>query len=227
MWFNCVFVRELDLILHSICTQIHSKLILVSVSVQTVIEQIFFLLFYHIIFVMFVWAYWQTVFTNIGRVPSKVCKRFYVIFIDSQCHCETLEKANIPRIVCCALLINSLITNAIRNSKTLREWRTSIFLFSFFSFSTVSSSAKWNGTACASRESRNTTTNIGSIRKRPADKQSVIWSALCTPNPLSLQHFLFSFDSLFFRTITGALRYCEKCFVIKPDRAHHCSMCKY
>lgn len=44
----------------------------VIVSVQTLVEQIFFLLFYHIIFVMFVWSYWQTVFTAIGRVPSKV-----------------------------------------------------------------------------------------------------------------------------------------------------------
>ncbi|XP_013387524.1 palmitoyltransferase ZDHHC15 isoform X1 [Lingula anatina] len=27
------------------------------------------------------------------------------------------------------------------------------------------------------------------------------------------------------RTATGAYRYCEKCKCIKPDRAHHCSMC--
>lgn len=27
------------------------------------------------------------------------------------------------------------------------------------------------------------------------------------------------------RTIQGAVRYCEKCAVIKPDRAHHCSVC--
>jgi len=27
------------------------------------------------------------------------------------------------------------------------------------------------------------------------------------------------------RTIHGAVRYCEKCAVIKPDRAHHCSVC--
>lgn len=27
------------------------------------------------------------------------------------------------------------------------------------------------------------------------------------------------------RTISGAVRYCEKCRNIKPDRAHHCSVC--
>jgi hypothetical protein len=27
------------------------------------------------------------------------------------------------------------------------------------------------------------------------------------------------------RSVQGAIRYCEKCFVIKPDRAHHCSVC--
>lgn len=27
------------------------------------------------------------------------------------------------------------------------------------------------------------------------------------------------------RTMNGSLRYCDKCLVIKPDRAHHCSVC--
>lgn len=27
------------------------------------------------------------------------------------------------------------------------------------------------------------------------------------------------------RTITGAIRFCDKCCIIKPDRAHHCSVC--
>ncbi|XP_037902911.1 palmitoyltransferase ZDHHC15B isoform X2 [Hermetia illucens] len=27
------------------------------------------------------------------------------------------------------------------------------------------------------------------------------------------------------RTINGAVRFCEKCQIIKPDRAHHCSVC--
>lgn len=30
---------------------------------------------------------------------------------------------------------------------------------------------------------------------------------------------------LHFRTMNGSLRYCDKCLIIKPDRAHHCSVC--
>lgn len=42
------------------------------VTVETAVEQVLFLIFYHIIFILFVWSYWQTVFTTFGRVPSKV-----------------------------------------------------------------------------------------------------------------------------------------------------------
>ena len=28
------------------------------------------------------------------------------------------------------------------------------------------------------------------------------------------------------RSIQGAIRYCEKCFAVKPDRSHHCSVCE-
>lgn len=33
------------------------------------------------------------------------------------------------------------------------------------------------------------------------------------------------FSFCFGRTMNGSLRYCDKCMVIKPDRAHHCSVC--
>lgn len=46
--------------------------LLFSVSVETTVEQVLFLIFYHIVFFMFVWSYWQTVFTSIGKVPPKV-----------------------------------------------------------------------------------------------------------------------------------------------------------
>ena len=28
------------------------------------------------------------------------------------------------------------------------------------------------------------------------------------------------------RSVQGAVRYCEKCQCIKPDRSHHCSVCE-
>lgn len=29
------------------------------------------------------------------------------------------------------------------------------------------------------------------------------------------------------RAINGAIRFCDKCQLVKPDRAHHCSVCGY
>lgn len=29
-----------------------------------------------------------------------------------------------------------------------------------------------------------------------------------------------------FRTMSGSVRYCHRCVVVKPDRAHHCSICQ-
>lgn len=43
-----------------------------AVTVKTLTEQILFLLFFHILFIMFFWAYWQTVFTVVAIAPNKV-----------------------------------------------------------------------------------------------------------------------------------------------------------
>lgn len=40
------------------------------VTVESTIEKILYLVFYHLFFVMFCWCYAQTIFTNIGRVPG-------------------------------------------------------------------------------------------------------------------------------------------------------------
>lgn len=61
-----LFIRFVSL-LHACVPAIHN-----IVSVETLTETLLFLFFYHIVFMMFVWSYWQTVFTAIGRVPSKV-----------------------------------------------------------------------------------------------------------------------------------------------------------
>ncbi|XP_055314843.1 palmitoyltransferase ZDHHC20-B-like isoform X2 [Sitodiplosis mosellana] len=102
-------------------------------SVQTTIEQVVFLLFYHIVFAMFVWSYWQTVFTAVGKVPTK--------FRIPASEMERLTQADNP-----------------------------------------------------------------SAQKR-------VLEIFAKDLPISN------------RTMNGSLRYCDKCMVIKPDRAHHCSVC--
>ncbi|KAF3835996.1 hypothetical protein F7725_028554 [Dissostichus mawsoni] len=48
--------------------------------------------------------------------------------------------------------------------------------------------------------------------ERPENQQEILWRA-ATSLPL------------YTRTGAGAIRYCDRCQVIKPDRCHHCSAC--
>lgn len=72
-WFSILIKSKLESILCGpMEIQTNFFLSYVSVYVKTVYEQIFMLIFYHISFLLFLWAYWQTVFTPIRTVPSKV-----------------------------------------------------------------------------------------------------------------------------------------------------------
>ncbi|XP_026463805.1 palmitoyltransferase ZDHHC15B-like isoform X1 [Ctenocephalides felis] len=102
-------------------------------TVNSDLEKVFYLLFFHILFVMFFWSYWQTIFTEIGTVPVKF---------------------KIPR---------SEMNLLLQAESTDQQ-------------------------------------------KRILDNFS---SNLPTTN----------------RTASGVARYCDKCQHIKPDRAHHCSVC--
>lgn len=39
------------------------------------------------------------------------------------------------------------------------------------------------------------------------------------------QQILFISIDWFSRTMSGSVRYCNRCVLVKPDRAHHCSIC--
>lgn len=56
---------------------------LFTVIVPSTFEAIMYLLGYHLVFVTFMWSYWQTVFTPIGTVPRKVSliKHMYSVFV--------------------------------------------------------------------------------------------------------------------------------------------------
>ncbi|KAK9718894.1 DHHC palmitoyltransferase [Popillia japonica] len=103
------------------------------VTIKSVWKQILYLIIYHILFGMFLWSYWQTVFTKSDKVPDK--------FKLPENEYETLVHAE----------------NEDMQRQILEQF------------------------------SRN------------------------LPNVN--------------RTINGSVRYCEKCRLIKPDRAHHCSVC--
>ncbi|XP_055626320.1 palmitoyltransferase ZDHHC15 isoform X2 [Toxorhynchites rutilus septentrionalis] len=102
-------------------------------TVTSVVQRILFLLFYHLILTMFLWSYYQTVFTDIGRVPSRF---------------------RVPRTELDQLL-----------------------------------------------------------RAQSEEEQKQILESFAKELPIVT------------RTLNASVRFCEKCRLIKPDRAHHCSVC--
>ncbi|XP_058836911.1 palmitoyltransferase ZDHHC15 isoform X3 [Topomyia yanbarensis] len=102
-------------------------------TVTSILQRILFLLFYHLILVMFLWSYYRTVFTDIGRVPP----RFRV------------PRADLDRL----------------------------------------------------------------LRASSEEEQKQILEVFSRELPIVT------------RTLNASVRFCEKCRLIKPDRAHHCSVC--
>ncbi|XP_072481756.1 palmitoyltransferase ZDHHC2 isoform X3 [Notamacropus eugenii] len=103
------------------------------VSMENIGEQVVCLIVYHLLFAMFVWSYWKTIFT----MPMNPSKEFHLSYAEK----ELLERE--PR------------------GETHQE-----------------------------------------ILKRAAKDLPV-----------------------YTRTMSGAIRYCDRCQLIKPDRCHHCSVC--
>ncbi|XP_008304127.1 palmitoyltransferase ZDHHC2-like [Stegastes partitus] len=102
-------------------------------SIEDTGEKVVYLLAYHVIFIMFVWAYWQTIFTR----PMNPLKEFHLSHSDK----ELLE-----------------------------------------------------------REDR-------------GESQQEILRRIAKDLPI------------YTRTNSGAIRFCDRCQLLKPDRCHHCSVC--
>lgn len=47
------------------------------VTIESDAKKVLFLIFYHILFIMFFWSYFQTIFIDVGRVPDKVSHQSY------------------------------------------------------------------------------------------------------------------------------------------------------
>ncbi|KAM7389425.1 hypothetical protein PAMP_023406 [Pampus punctatissimus] len=102
-------------------------------SIEDTGEKVVYLLVYHVIFIMFVWAYWQTIFSK----PMNPLKEFHLSYSDK----ELLE-----------------------------------------------------------REDR-------------GESQQEILRRIAKDLPI------------YTRTNSGAIRFCDRCQLLKPDRCHHCSAC--
>ncbi|CAL8399708.1 unnamed protein product [Gadus morhua 'NCC'] len=109
------------------------ELCIFTIGYSSIGEQIVYLIFFHVSFVMFVWSYWKTIFTK----PANPSKEFCLAKVEK----ERYEK-----------------------------------------------------------------------EERPEAQQEVLWRAAAGL-------------PLYTRTGSGAIRYCDRCQVIKPDRCHHCSAC--
>ncbi|KAM7110838.1 palmitoyltransferase ZDHHC2 isoform 1-T1 [Molossus nigricans] len=103
------------------------------VSMENIGEQVVCLIAYHLLFAMFVWSYWKTIFT----LPMNPSKEFHLSYAEK----ESLERE--PR--------------GEAHQEVLRR----------------------------------------------AAKDLPIYT----------------------RTMSGAIRYCDRCQLVKPDRCHHCSVC--
>lgn len=102
-------------------------------SVENVAEKVLYLLAYHFFFIMFVWAYWQTIFTG----PMHPLKEFHLSYSDKE-QLERVEKG---------------------------------------------------------------------------EPQQEILRRIVKDLPI------------YTRTTSGAIRVCDRCILLKPDRCHHCSVC--
>ncbi|XP_055608310.1 palmitoyltransferase ZDHHC15 isoform X2 [Uranotaenia lowii] len=102
-------------------------------TVSSILQRVLFLLFYHLLLIMFLWSYYQTVFTDIGRVPSTF----------------RVPRSELDRL----------------------------------------------------------------LRAQSEEEQKRILEAFSKNLPIMT------------RTLNASVRFCEKCRLIKPDRAHHCSVC--
>uniref|UniRef100_A0A673GPG2 Palmitoyltransferase n=1 Tax=Sinocyclocheilus rhinocerous TaxID=307959 RepID=A0A673GPG2_9TELE len=102
-------------------------------TIENMGEKIVYVLVYHVLFIMFVWSYWQTIFTK----PMNPLKEFHLSHSDK----ELLE-----------------------------------------------------------REDRR-------------ESQQEILRRIAKDLPI------------YTRTMSGAIRYCDRCLLLKPDRCHHCSAC--
>ncbi|CAC5414536.1 ZDHHC2_15_20 [Mytilus coruscus] len=158
-WFPVVFITAV------IVWSYYAYVVALCVyTVPSIAEKVIYLLIYHPILVIFLWAYAKTIFTDVwnGSVPRSVSKHPVSLLTCMWAYAKTIftDVGSVPR---------------------------SFYL---------------------------TVQEINRLeRERGEEAQKNILLELAKDKPILN------------RTHAGSARYCEKCKCIKPDRAHHCSVC--
>ncbi|KAF2884858.1 hypothetical protein ILUMI_21335 [Ignelater luminosus] len=100
------------------------------VTINSVVKKVIYLIIYHITLIMFCWAYWKTIFTDIGTVPEKFKlpegeydRLLHADNEDIQRYILETFSRDLPN-------VNRTTSGAVR--ETWREWENSIFYFYFF-----------------------------------------------------------------------------------------------
>ncbi|KAK0094613.1 hypothetical protein PV326_010468 [Microctonus aethiopoides] len=128
-WIPVIFILTI------VCWSYYAYVVqLCYYTIESYVQKLLYLFFFHIMFFMFLWSYWQTVVTDLIPVPDM----FRVPAVEM----EKLQQA------------------------------------------------------------------------QSDEAQAAILEILAQNLPITN------------RTIRGAIRFCDKCQIIKPDRAHHCSVCR-
>lgn len=158
-----------------------------------------YLIFFHLSFIMFVWSYWKTIFTKPAS-PSKEVKWPHYPNLCLQCPKRQLD-------------VTVLFAPPVLPSQS------------------------WEGALREGREARVPAGNpVESSHQSASVHPHRSWRYVCMS---SRDFFFFSVcafvccfcpfglppKEMLFCQNAAAIRYCDRCQVIKPDRCHHCSAC--
>lgn len=140
-----------------------------TVTVTNLIERIVYLSVFHFLLVLFVFAYYQTIFTELARPPAKVQKWL----------------------------------------KIKKKWL--VYFVQFYVSREIRHELEM---ATGEMESRQVLERFVRHEQLPINTRAF--------DGCKLKYFLFC---LLIRLSNTAIRYCDKCSCVKPDRCHHCSVC--
>nr|XP_054302267.1 palmitoyltransferase ZDHHC20 isoform X9 [Pongo pygmaeus] len=180
-------------------------------------KTVVYLVAFHLFFVMFVWSYWMTIFTS----PASPSKEFYL----SNSEKERYEKEfsqerqqEILRRAARALPIYTTSASKITIFGNEENGKTVVYLVAFHLFFVMFVWSYWmtifTSPASPSKEFYLSNSEKERYEKEfSQERQQEILRRAARALPI------------YTTSASKTIRYCEKCQLIKPDRAYHCSAC--